>query len=126
MKDKQNLGRWGENLAANFLVEKGYKILARNERTPFGEIDIVARQTGLDIDTIIFIEVKTRSSASLGKPEISVGARKKSHILAAVQYYIQQSLENNLDWRVDVIAIEKLNLELPPVITHFENALTDV
>lgn len=126
MKDKLNLGRWGENLAVSFLQAKGYHILARNVRTPFGEIDIIARQAGFETDTIIFIEVKTRSSTSLGKPEISVGVRKKSHILAAVQYYMQQSYENNLDWRVDVIAIEKLYSGFPPSITHFENALTDL
>jgi putative endonuclease len=126
MRDKQNLGRWGETLASQFLKEKGYTIQAQNVRTPFGEIDIIARQTNPGLDAIVFIEVKTRSSASLGKPEISVGVRKQAHLLAAVQHYMQQFPEPNLDWRIDVIAIEKYCSDRPPVITHFENAVSDV
>ena len=58
MKDKQFIGKSGEELAANFLQKKGYKILFRNYHSQFGEIDIIA----LDKDTLVFIEVKTRSS----------------------------------------------------------------
>ena len=126
MSNRQNLGRWGETLAATFLKENGYAILAQNVRTPFGEIDIIARQTKPGLDAIVFVEVKTRANASLGKPEISVGARKQAHLLAAVQYYMQQSPEPGLDWRVDVIAIEQFRTNIPPVITHFENAVTDI
>lgn len=126
MKDKQNLGRWGETLAAHFLEENGYTIQAQNVRTPYGEIDIIARQKNPGFEVIVFIEVKTRSSASLGKPEISVGARKQAHLLAAVQHYMQQFPEPNSDWRIDVISIEKYRSGIPPVITHFENAVTDV
>jgi putative endonuclease len=126
MSKKQHLGHWGETLAASFLQENGYTILAQNVRTPYGEIDIIARQTKPGLDAIVFIEVKTRASATLGKPEISVGARKQAHLLAAVQYYIQQSPQPQMDWRVDVIAIERFNNDFPPVITHFENAVTDI
>ena len=58
MKDKQFIGKSGEELAANYLQKKGYKILFRNYHSQFGEIDIIA----LDKDTLVFIEVKTRSS----------------------------------------------------------------
>lgn len=58
MKNKQNIGKSGEEIAANYLLKKGYKILFRNYHSQFGEIDIIA----LDKDTLAFIEVKTRSS----------------------------------------------------------------
>lgn len=126
MSKSQHLGRWGEVLAASFLKDNGYDILAQNVRTPYGEIDIIARQTKPGFDAVVFVEVKTRSSASLGKPEISVGVRKQAHLLAAVQYYMQQSPEPRPDWRVDVIAVERFSSGIPPVITHFENAVTDL
>lgn len=58
MKNKQFVGKSGEEIAANYLLKKGYKILFRNYHSQFGEIDIIA----LDKDTLAFIEVKTRSS----------------------------------------------------------------
>lgn len=58
MKNKHNIGKSGEEIAANYLLKKGYKILFRNYHSQFGEIDIIA----LDKDTLAFIEVKTRSS----------------------------------------------------------------
>ena len=58
MKNKQLLGKSGEEIAANYLLKKGYNILFRNYHSQFGEIDIIA----LDKDTLAFIEVKTRTS----------------------------------------------------------------
>ena len=58
MKNKKSIGKSGEEIAANYLLKKGYKILFRNYHSQFGEIDIIA----LDKDTLAFIEVKTRSS----------------------------------------------------------------
>ena len=57
MKHNQKVGRWGEKTAVTFLNRRGYEILARNARTPYGEIDIIARQG----DMTIFVEVKTLS-----------------------------------------------------------------
>ena len=121
--NRQSLGRWGENFAANYLTELGYEILQQNARTPYGEIDLVAR---LAIDAeplIVFVEVKTRSSSSFGLPEQSVSPRKQEHLLNSAQYYLQEHPELGLDWRVDVIAILRLSGDRPPAITHFENAV---
>lgn len=131
MKSRQNLGKWGEQVAATYLEENGYIIHARNVRTPFGEIDLIVRQAASDRnnssrDLFVFVEVKARASQTLGKPEISVGERKRRHLIDAILHYIQQNANPDLDWRVDVIAIEKFQSEDPPLITHFENALTDV
>lgn len=112
----QKIGAWGESVAAEYLKECGHVIIARNVRTPYGEIDIVAEKDGFTV----FVEVKTRTSQSLGPPEISVTPRKQEHMLAAAEYYTQE--REFYHWQIDVIAVEgKLNTS--PKITHFENAI---
>jgi putative endonuclease len=111
----QRIARWGEAAAAAYLSARDYHILARNARTPYGEIDLVAERQGITI----FVEVKTRTSASFGLPEQAVGARKLQHMTHAAQYY---AAEHGIDhWQLDVIAIEG-RPGIEPVITHFENA----
>ena len=112
----QKIGAWGESVAAEYLEKHGYAIIARNVRTPYGEIDIVAEKDGFTI----FVEVKTRTSNSLGPPEISVTPRKQEHMLATAEHYAQ---ENEIDhWQIDVIAVEGQPGREPGVI-HFEQAL---
>ena len=112
----QKIGAWGESVAAKYLEERSYIIIARNVRTPYGEIDIVAEKDGFTI----FVEIKTRTSSSLGPPEISVTPRKQEHMLAAAAHYTQ---EHEIDhWQIDVIAIEGKPGEQPH-FTHFENAI---
>ena len=117
MSDRnQKVGAWGESAAAAYLEQRGYTIVARNVRTPYGEIDIVAAKDGYTI----FVEVKTRTSSSLGPPEISVTPRKQEHMLAAAEHYAQA---NEIDhWQIDVIAVEG-KPGGQAVFTHFENAI---
>jgi len=117
---RQSLGRWGETLAADYLSQKGYVLLDRNLRTPYGEIDLIAQKG----DTLVFVEVKTRASKTLGPPEISVTPRKREHLLASVQAYVQEHARAEAHWRIDVIAIQKGQGGLRPEIVHFENAIT--
>lgn len=130
MKNSENsrkaLARWGENLAAQFLEEHGYAILDKNARTQYGEIDLVScyRDPNTQEYSIVFVEVKTRSSASLAYPEASVTEKKKAHIIAAISAYMQAHPEITSDWRIDVIAIQRSPSGQPPVIDHFENAFT--
>jgi putative endonuclease len=115
----QRLGRWGERLAAVYLEQRGYTILAYNARTPYGELDLVARQDGVTV----FVEVKTRRSTAFGLPETAITPTKQAHLLSAAQSYLQTHPDLEGDWRVDVIAICRLaaaNAE--PEIVHFENA----
>lgn len=121
MKYKQNLGSWGESVAAEYLTGIGYVILERNVRTPHGEIDLIA----MDETILVFVEVKTRTSQEYGYPEDAISIRKKEHMLASAQAYMQSHHELNQDWRVDVIAIEKIADQNSPAITHFENIITD-
>ncbi len=117
---RQELGRWGETLAADYLSQKGYAVIDRNVRTSYGEIDLVAQQR----DALVFVEVKTRSSDAYGPPETSITARKREHLIASARAYVQQYPKPNIEWRIDVIAIRKLNSSNQPEIIHFENAIT--
>ena len=87
-KDAKNkkLGRAGEKQAVKYLKKKGYKILEKNYKNPFGEVDIIAKKD----DTVAFIEVKTRLSDIFGAPSEAVdAARRKRYINAAKYYFIR-------------------------------------
>ena len=117
MSHNQRIGKWGENAATAYLTERGYEIIARNVRTPYGEIDIVAGQE----DVTIFVEVKTRTSNKMGLPEEAITSRKREHMLAAAEHYAS---EHEIDhWQIDVISIEG-KPGLKPKITYFENAVS--
>jgi putative endonuclease len=114
MKHNQLIGKWGEQTAASYLEGKGYKILERNVRTPFGEIDIVASLDGF----IIFIEVKARTSQTFGLPEEALNPRKLDHMQQCAEYYA--GLKEFETWQCDAISVEG-RPGAEPVITHFEN-----
>lgn len=109
------------------MAGQGYKILARNVRTRYGEIDLIARDPGReepeDAGTLVFVEVKTRASAAFGLPEEAVTARKQAHLLDAAQAYLLEHPELDGAWRVDVVAIQRSRPGQAPEITHFKDAL---
>ena len=98
----RRLGQRGEALACQALVERGAQILARNVRTPYGELDIVTRLGGV----LVFWEGKARSNRSFGSPEESITATKQAHLIASAQHYLAASEQLEADWRIDVVAIE--------------------
>jgi putative endonuclease len=123
-------------LAADYLSQRGYSVLERNARTPYGEIDLVVRQDifheGLrqanetaPESAIVFVEVKTRSSTAFGFPEEAITSRKRERMLAAAQAYMQAHPDLDDDWRVDVIAVQRSQEGKEPIVTHFENAITE-
>jgi len=116
----QALGSWGETLAMKYLMQRGYTIIDRNIRTPFGEIDLLAQIQ----DTLVFVEVKTRSTDSYGLPEAAVTRQKREHMVDSAVAYLQESSQLDANWRIDVIAPRKRSSDTPPEITHFENAVT--
>jgi putative endonuclease len=132
---RQALGQWGEDLAAAYLERRGYTVLERNARTPYGEIDLVARQPDLregfetlgsdrTEEVIVFVEVKTRQSTAYGLPEEAITAQKRDHMLASALAYMQAHPELAGHWRIDVIAIQRKPSPNQPLITHFENAIS--
>jgi len=121
MKDHNRLiGRWGEQYAETYLVDRGWIVLDRNIHTPYGELDLVVRQG----DVLVFVEVKTRTTDSFGFPEIAVSPSKQVRLVQAAEAYLQSHADlGDLSWRIDVIAIEgKPNGKLVKV-EWFENAI---
>lgn len=118
MKDtKKEIGRQGEELAADFLRQKGMEIVARNVYTPAGEIDIVAR----DGETTVFVEVKTRRSAAYGAAVEAITPRKLAAMQGSAEYYAAQHGLWDLPMRIDVVTIEWTKERY--AIVHYPNIL---
>lgn len=110
-------GHRGERLAANFLKRKGYRILARNCRSRWGEIDLVA----LDGDCLVFVEVKTRASDDKGRPHDAVTLTKQRQITRAATAWLQRYRLHQHRCRFDVVAIVWRTGE-EPLIEHIPSA----
>ena len=117
MPDNQKTGARGEKLAAEYLQQKGYRILEQNWRSGRLEIDIIAEQNNI----LVFVEVKTRSTDYYGYPEESVTDTKQEHILkAAEDYVILHNISNEI--RFDIVSvIINPNFEK---IYHIEDAIS--
>lgn len=116
MAHHNKLGRKGEDLARQFLEQKGYDILAMNWRYQRAEVDIIATQG----DWIIFVEVKTRTSDTYGRPETFVTSTKGQLMAQAAFAYIEET-DHHGEVRFDVISI-LIPPNGPAEITHFEDA----
>jgi len=110
---RRDTGIRGEELAQDFLKKRGYRILETNYRCPEGEIDIVARHK----DTLVFVEVRTKSSRGFGLPEESVTPTKKERLRAAAARYQQTHDGLPQLWRIDFVAVE---LDRNGVLTRIE------
>ncbi len=99
---KRELGRRGEEIAAAYLREQGYFILARNWRCPAGELDIVAREG----ETLAFVEVRARRGDRFGTPEESITPAKQAKLVELAQTYLQENGLADENWRIDVVALE--------------------
>lgn len=106
------LGTKGETIAAKFLQNKGYKILKKNFASKLGEIDIIAKQD----ETIVFVEVKTRSSKLFGLPCEAVTPRKQGKIRQVALGFLKQTKNMETPCRFDVIEI------IGDDVRHIENA----
>lgn len=98
---RQNLGRRGEDEAASYLKKQGYILLQRNYRCPLGEIDVIAK----DSKTLVFIEVRTRSSDRFGTPQESINRKKMLKIHKVAQYYLKAVQKEEEPVRFDVLAL---------------------
>jgi putative endonuclease len=94
------LGEEGEEMAVALLKQKGYAILQRNYRTPVGEADIIAKHEG----TVVFVEVKARSSFAFGRPFEAVNSRKIQKIRRIALFYLKQPGQE-APVRFDVVSI---------------------
>ena len=123
MTTKSETGKLGENLACKYLISKGYRIIERNYRKPWGELDIVAySETGV----LVFVEVKTVTSHNVDKMLITAEdqmTRQKIEKLKRVSAMYAQSfpekINEALGWRIDVLALTINGKDC--VVKHYEN-----
>ena len=114
----KDFGRQAEKLAALYLRLKGYKILHRNWRTRFGEIDLIAQKGR----TLVFVEVKARRSQSRGLPEEALTAQKRQRLLQLASFYLaKHPLKEEQSVRLDVIAIDFSGKS--PQIRHYQGVI---
>jgi putative endonuclease len=100
-RERKDKGDRGEDRAATFLRQEGYRILERNYRCPLGEMDIIAR----DGKTIVFIEVKARSSDRFGSPQAAIGPQKQRRMTAIALCYLKGKGWLGMPARFDVAAV---------------------
>jgi len=99
---RKKFGEWGEDIAVQYLVEKGFTILMRNFRAERGEIDIIAREG----DYVVFVEVKTGNSDKFGPPEERITRSKQRQLYKIASHFIQQNPEFEVDYRFDAVIID--------------------
>lgn len=116
MASHNELGKIGEEIAAQYMLRSGYKILHRNFFFDKAEIDIIAQK---EEDTIVMVEVKTRNSAFFGDPQSFVTPTKIKFLVKAANEYVISN-ELNVEVRFDIIAVLK-NQKMEK-LEHFENA----
>lgn len=115
MAAHNEFGKLGEEIAVQYLVDKGYEILERNWHNVHKEVDIIAK----DGQFLVIVEVKTRQTDEYGNPDIAVTRKKQRMLIAAANSYIfQKHLE--IETRFDIISIVFRDGE--PVIEHIEDA----
>lgn len=100
MRHRQIQGQWGERLAESYLVRHGFRFVARNVRTRFGELDLVME----DGDELVFVEVKLRRSLRFGEPEEALTFSKRQHLIRAIDSFRGQQNDSR-PYRCDVVAI---------------------
>lgn len=97
-------GDAGEALAAQYLEDAGLELVARNYRSPYGEIDLVMREG----DTTVFVEVRSRARVEYGRPAETVDARKQGRLRATAEHYLQRDRRaSKKPCRFDIVAITR-------------------
>ncbi|MDD4333436.1 MAG: YraN family protein [Patescibacteria group bacterium] len=119
MNYKQTVGQFGEMLAKNYLIRKGYQILDSNVKISYKEIDIIAKNG----DFTVFIEVKTRTSSIFGEADEAFSSTKMRRFRTAVANYI---FENNIDEnfvKIDLISVDINKYKKIAKIRHFKDII---
>ena len=111
-REQKELGRKGEEKALRFLKKKGYRIVEQNYVCNLGEMDIIAKEK----DTLVFVEVKTRTSMTFGPPQLAVTQFKQRQLSKVALYFLKEKKLEDIKARFDVVAIllppEKEQIEL--------------
>ena len=118
---RQELGALGERHAARFLRARGLRLLEANYRTPRGELDIIAR----DRDTLVFVEVRTRTSEEALTPRASVDAKKQEHIERTARAYLRAHRIPECPCRYDVVEVIATPTGQVREVRHLEGAFVE-
>ena len=113
------MGVFAERLSAWYFRLKGYEILARNWRTRFGEIDLIARRG----KTLVFVEVKARRNKKQGAPEEALTWHKRRRLFRLAEAYLASHPVEAQNFRFDLIAVDFS--EKTPQLKHYEGVLED-
>lgn len=113
----KRLGQKGEELAVVDLMRRGYKIICRNFKARYGEIDIIATKD----DTLVFVEVKTRIGDEYGLPEEAVTKRKLHEVAQTAHYFALTHTGLPEQMRIDVVAVELTEEGKLKALRHLEN-----
>ncbi|MDO8505476.1 MAG: YraN family protein [bacterium] len=116
---RKGVGAWGEEVAARYLENKGYKIVARHFTHRIGEIDIVTAKDS----RIIFVEVKTRTNNRFGAPEESIGWSKQEKLRRTANVYMLQHKLYNTPHQIDSLAVMYDKMSKETTIRHLENVV---
>ena len=115
MSEHLKTGFHGEALAANFLVEKGFEVVAKNYRYKHAEIDLILKRDNL----LVFVEVKTRKSSGFGEPESFVSSKKAAKIFeGAEQFIFDNNWNGNI--RFDIVSVKLADTPVG-IIANFQN-----
>jgi len=98
---KKELGKKGEDVALRFLKKNGYRVIERNYVCKMGEMDIIAKEK----DTLVFVEVKTRTSTTFGPPQLAVNPKKQSQMSKVALHFLKEKNLEDVRARFDVVAI---------------------
>jgi len=115
--ERNALGRYGENLAVDHLLDRGMHLLDRNWRCAAGEIDAILR----DGDTLVFVEVKTRRRGDFGIPAEAVGYAKQVRLRRLAAIWLARSGMHAPEVRFDVVSVVA-PLDGPPRVEHLPGA----
>ena len=120
MTYQKKIGNIGEKIAANYLQNQGYQLLDQQYTTRYGELDLVMFESG----SVIFVEVKTRTTDTFGMPETSITPEKLERIQNAGLLWLQEHPEINDFWRIDVISVILDHYNKVKDVQHFINVLS--
>ena len=115
----QQLGKWGEDFAVTYLEQAGYEVVERNWRCQYGELDIVTRHKA----AWVFVEIKTRRSSRFGIAQETVTVSQQRRLVDAARLYLAEHELSQVEWRIDVLAIDASAGRDHPHVELIENAV---
>ena len=117
VRKQKVVGTWGETYACNYLQIAGYKLLGRNYHSRYGEIDLIMYKD----QTLVFVEVKTRTNNSFGPAEGSITNHKLKALQDTIAVYLEENDAGSYPWQLDLIIIEKFDKSDQINLLHYEN-----